>query len=463
MLQAPITELDIAPGHVIEWRLRPSRSPGASEKDDRSSSYNQEKHFSAALDARADDDPLGSYVACTFELPGPLDRAALEAALLYFVRRHEVLRCEFRHLAGDLTCRPMAAEDAVLDPVDIGPVATREGVRSHVDDCFHRIDTLSWPLLVMGAVVRPESTTVFLGFDHLVSDGLSTPIAVNDIATAYTAAVRGEAPEQPEVGSYLDFSHRQRLRHASVGADDARLDHWKAFMRSNGGFFPPFPLDLGVAPGQMYGTVNDTDTLLTDAQAEAFEAHCRKADGKVFMGMLAAVGESLRREGGPEVYRGLMPVSDRGRGRYAEAMGWFVNTMPIEFPVPAGADFAQVMAGVRDAADTMRKHLDVPFVKAWKLLAPEYADLRSWPYAVNFFSYLDFRRTPGGERQHALQARKHVWASHSNGICFWFHRNETGMHVNSIYADTPQAHRTKAALTATLTGVLAGLADSGEF
>lgn len=463
MLQAPITELDIAPGHVIEWRLRPAHASGAPEGDDRSTSFNQEKHFSAALDARADDDPLASYVACTFELPGPLDRGALEAALLYFVRRHEVLRCEFRHLAGDLTCRPMSAAEAALDTVDIGPVATREEVRDHVDACFHRIDTLSWPLLVMGAVVRPESSTVFLAFDHLVSDGLSTPIAVNDIATAYTAATRGETPAQPEVGSYLDFSHEQRRHHASVGADDARLDYWKAFMRGNGGFFPPFPLDLGVAPGRMYATVNDTDALLTGAQTEAFEAHCRKADGKVFMGMLAAVGEALRREGGPEVYRGLMPVSDRGRGHYAEAMGWFVNTMPIEFPVPAGADFPRVMAGVRDATATMRDNLDVPFVKAWQLLAPEYADLRSWPYAVNFFSYLDFRRAPGGERHAALQARKHIWASHSNGICFWFHRNDTGMYVNSIYADTPQARRTKAALTATLTGVLTGLADTGEF
>lgn len=463
MLQAPIIELDIAPGHVIEWRLRPPRASGASAKDDRNGSYNQEKHFSVALDARTDDEPLASYVACTFQLPGPPDRAALEAALLYFVRRHEVLRCEFRHLGGDLTCRPMAAGDAVLDPVDIGPLTTRQGVRDHVEDRFRRIDTLSWPLLAMGAVFRPESTTVFLGFDHLVSDGLSTPIAVNDIATAYTAATRGRAPGRPEVGSYLDFGHEQRLRHASLGADDARLDRWKAFMRGNGGFFPPFPLDLGVAPGEMYGTVNDTDTLLTGAGAEAFEAHCRKADGKVFMGVLAAVGEALRREGGPEVYRGLMPVSDRGRGRYAEAMGWFVNTMPIAFPVPAGADFAQVVAGVRDAAAEMRDHLDVPFVKAWRLLAPEYADLRSWPYAVNFFSYLDFRRSPGGERQHALKARKHIWASHSNGICFWFHRNETGMHVNTIYADTPQAHRTKASLTATLTGVLSGVADTGDF
>ncbi|GAB3473130.1 condensation domain-containing protein [Nocardiopsis coralliicola] len=459
MLQAPIAELDIAPGNVVEWTLRPYNRP---DRGGSGASYNQEKHFSVAVDAQDDDEPLSSYVACTFELDGPPDRAALHAALDSFVRRHEVLRCEFEPGDGALECRPMGVGDVVLEPVEFGRFDDRDRLRAHLEERFRGIDTLSWPLLVMGAVERAGSTTVYLAFDHMVSDGLSTPIAVNDVASAYAEAVAGRADRRAPVGSYLEFSAAQRAEHTTLTADDPRFGYWKGFMRRNGGFFPPFPLDLGVEPGGMYATVNSSDVLLDAAGADAFEAQCRKADGKTFMGVLAAVGTALRREGGPDVYRGLMPVGDRGRGSYAEAMGWFVNTMPIEFPVAPGAPFAETMAAVRAGAEEMRDNLGVPFVQAWRLLAPEYADLRSWPYAVNFFSYIDFRKTPGADRHAELRARKHVWSSHSNGICFWFHRADSGLHVNTIAADTPQARATKVGLMAAVRTAMESVASRGE-
>ncbi|MFJ6570324.1 condensation domain-containing protein [Streptomyces sp. NPDC091292] len=484
MLQAPIAELDVAPGQVVEWRLRstrtraadPTPTPGPAAptaapasvpapvpaQRRKIASYNQEKHFTTAQDGRTAGDPISSYVAASFEIDGPLDRPALDAALHHFVRRHEVLRCEFRQLAGDLTCEPLGPDEVTLEPFDLGHVDCPEKIRTYLSESFERIDTLSWPLFVMGAVIRDTSTTVYLAFDHLVSDGMSTPIAVHDIATAYEACSRDRAAEFPETGSYLTFGQEQRLLGRSIDADDSRLGYWKTFMAHNGGFFPPFPLDLGVEPGRMYPTLNETDALLSAAAVDALEARCLAAGGRPYMGVLAAVAVALRKEGGPDVYRGLMPVSERGRGSYAHAMGWFVNTLPIEFSV-AGDDFTEVIGRVRAASTEMLSNIGVPFVKVWHLLAPEYASLRSWPYAVNFFSYLDFRKAPGAEHHTALKARKHIWASSTNGICFWFHRNDTGLYVNSLYVETPQARHTKAAFVRTLSATMTTMADTGEF
>ncbi len=235
-------------------------------------------------------------------------------------------------------------------------------------------------------------------------------------------------------------------------------------MTRGGAFFPPFPLDLGVEPGRMYPTVNETGMLLGSGEAEALEARCRAADGRLFMGLLAAVGVALRKEGGPDVYRGFMPVSERDRGPYAHTMGWFINTMPIEFSVAEGETFTEVVDNVRVAVAEMRRHADVPFVKVWHLLAPvEYSALRYWPYAVNFFSYLDFRKSPGSRNHAAWKARKRIWASRGNGMSFWFHRNDAGLYMNSIFVDTTQARRTKSALGRTLTRTLESMARSGTF
>ncbi len=466
MLQVPIEDVEIAPGHVFEWSVVETRMHGSAESGPahETTTYNQAKHFAVAQDSRSTNDSVSAYVAGSFEISGPLDRGALESALLHFVRRHEVLRCTFQQLAGDLSCDALAPEDIELKTVDVGPVGSAAGIRTYLHEFFQRVDTLSWPLIIMGAVVRDDSTTVYFACDHLVTDGLSTPIAVHDIASAYAAYAGGEEPDFSEVGSYVDFSREQRSRNGTMVAEDERLDHWKGFMARGGNFFPPFPLDLGVEPGCLYPTVNETETLLPADGAAALDDQCRAVDGRLFMGLLAAVGVSLRKEGGPSVYRGLMPVNERGRGAYAHTMGWFINTMPMEFPVPEGADFADVMTGVRSAFAEMQRHADVPFVQAWRLLAPrEYTALRYWPYAVNFFSYLDFRKAPGAEQHAARNAKKHLWASRSNGICFWFHRNDAGLHMNSIYVDTPQARNTKSALGATLEQTLSNLAEAGTF
>ncbi|WP_344117973.1 condensation domain-containing protein [Streptomyces blastmyceticus] len=458
--------MEFAPGHIFEWQMV-SAKRSLSEKPAQqlqTTTYNQAKHFAVAQGARSANDMISAYVAGTFEIPGVLDRSALESALLYFVRRHEVLRCTFQQLAGDLSCDILEPDDVKLELIDRGSADSAAELRAFLHEFFQKVDTLSWPLILMGAVIRDESTTVYFACDHLVTDGLSTPIAVNDIATAYAAFSRGHQPVLPEAGSYLTFSREQRRRSGSMGVEDSRLDHWKAFMARGGAFFPPFPLDLGVEPGCMYPTVNDAGMLLAADEVEALEARCRAADGRLFMGLLAAVGVSLRKEGGPDVYRGVMPVSERGRGSYAHTMGWFINTMPIEFSVAEGKSFAEIMGNVRAAFDEMQRHADVPFVKAWHLLAPvEYTTIRYWPYAVNFFSYLDFRKSPGSRNHAVWKAREHIWASRSNGICFWFHRNDAGLYMNSIFVDTPQARHTKAALGRTLTRTLETMARSGTF
>ncbi|GAA0421394.1 condensation domain-containing protein [Streptomyces luteireticuli] len=466
MFQVPIEETEIAPGRVFVWNLvstRTNRPAGPVPPPREATTYNQVRHFTVARDARDTDDAFSSYVAGTFEIPGQVDLRALESALLHVVRRHEVLRCTFGELAGDVSCGPLDPDAVGLSIAEVGHIESPARIRSYLHEFFRGIDTLSWPLIGMGAVVRDDSTTVFFSCDHLVSDGLSTPIAVHDIATVYAALARGRRPDLPEVGSYLGYSREQRRRYREMDADDGRLDHWKGFMERNGDFFPPFPLDLGLEPGRLYPTVNELDPLLSADGTEALEARCRKAEGRLFMGLLAAVGVSLRKEGGPDVYRGLMPVNERGRGAYAHTMGWFINTLPVEFPVGEGRGLDETMAGVSAGLDEMWRHVDVPFVKAWSLLAPEHFSLRTWPFAVNFFSYLDFRKVPGARHHSAWRARKHIWSSRTNGICFWFHRNDTGLYMNSIYADTAEARRTKAALGRTLVRTMENMAHHGTF
>ncbi|MFG2998598.1 condensation domain-containing protein [Streptomyces sp. NPDC048340] len=446
MRQFPLEMHHMAPGRVVEWRLRSTAAEACGPDDaaDRQASFNQDKHFTVAEESRADGDPIASWVAVTFEVAGALDEDALTRSLLAFVQRHEVLRCEFRRLAGELACAPIAPDELALDSVPVAAFETSGALKHFLVERFKRsIDTLSWPLFTMGAVLREDSATVYLAFDHIVCDGLSMPVVVNDVQSVYEALCRGEEHVVEPAPSYLDFAEEQRGRYLSIDATDERLDNWKAFIARGGGeFFPRFPLELGVEPGRMYPIVSEASQLLDAGEAEVFEKACLAVDGKPFMGLLAAVAVCLREAGGPGVYRGFLPVSERGRSGWSDSVGWFVNTMPIEFDASPGRDFAQVVAAVRAGFSEMLEHIDVPFVRAWQLLAPEEFGARSWPYPVNFFSYIDMRRCPGAERHEDWRPSTHVWSASANGTCSWFQRDRDGLHMNSMYVDTPVARRT---------------------
>ncbi|WP_215455326.1 condensation domain-containing protein [Streptomyces sp. ATCC 21386] len=486
MLQIPFSDATIEPGTVISWSLHTKRAAAISLT---SASFNQDKHHSSSEATRSTSDGIASSITVTFEITGELDTKALAAALLLLVRRHEVLRCEFQRLAGDLNCTALAPDSITLEAEEVGRFHNGDDLHTHLDKTFKSIDTLSWPLFLMGAVVRDNGATVYLCFDHIVCDGLSMPVVVNELQTSYAALSADRTPELPAAASYLTFGDDQRRRYAALRPDDDRLRYWKDFIRGNGGFFPRFPFDLGVPEGHLYPLVNRALPLLDPHRTDALAAGARASGGSVFTAVLAAAATAQHRFGGPGVYRGLLPISERtdeGRGEHGgvnageadgaadeaaggasnpwqHSVGWFVNTMPIEFRVgEGGTDHATTIARARTAYGALQRHTDIPFVRAWELLAPETFALHHWPFPVNFFSYIDFRRTPGGLQHPLWKPKLHVWAARGNGISHWFHRTATGLHVNMLHVDTPQAHEIGDALHEELVRVLREIAGERD-
>ncbi|MCP3097828.1 condensation domain-containing protein [Myxococcus sp. K15C18031901] len=461
MHQIPLAEAGFNAGHIHEWRLSPPPNTFDSlTADDRPASYNQEKHFSAAVSARKEHVAENYWIGLSFKIPGRLNLPALENALLMFVKRHEVLRCGFEQLiAGDLRCDVMTPEEVRLVHTDLGPFSSAAEVTTHIRTTFNRdIDTLSWPLFLMGVVIEPTQSTVYMGFDHILCDGLSLVIAVEEVQRDYAALAAGEPLDLAERGSYLDFGDAQRHRYATLAANSPDLEYWRSFISDAGDLFPRIPLDLGLEYGHMYPARNHTVRLLDDASALEFERICRQHGTKLFMGLLAVVGMSLRDISGCQKYHGFLPVSERQDPRWQKSFGWFVNTLAITFPIADGMSFPQVVEGVQSGFKELIRNVDVPFVKVWELLAPQYFHLRTWPYPVNFFSFLDYRKLPGADQFGVWQSKTIPNTSHSNTANMWFLRNADGLYLNSIFCDVPKSvdamDRYRAAIASTLEGLI---------
>src|SRR5205807_10410160 len=76
---------------------------------------------------------------------------------------------------------------------------------------------------LLGGGSRPY---LFLAVHHLVIDGVSWRILLDDLDSAYRQAVRGEAIDLgPKTTSFRDWAMRLS-DHAAAGGFDHELDHW---------------------------------------------------------------------------------------------------------------------------------------------------------------------------------------------------------------------------------------------
>ncbi|WP_194822424.1 condensation domain-containing protein [Micromonospora sp. S-DT3-3-22] len=455
MRQIPFSDLEAMPGHIHEWQLCAPENLDPAYLAEKIASFNQEKHFTAAASARREHASEDYWIAVTFRIPGRVDLPALESALRHFVERHEVLRCGFEHLAGALRCDVMSPADVTLHHVDSGEMPTADAAAGHLKAMFDReISTLSWPLFRMGVLVGAEHSMVFLAFDHIVCDGISLAIAVDQVQRVYADVCAGRRLPTAPAGSYLDFAEAQRRKYSGITAEGPELEYWRSFVAQSGGLFPQIPLDLGIEAGRMYPAHNLTVRLLDDEDATAFEDLCAHYNGKLFLGLLAAVGIALHRVSGATSYYGFLPISERRDPRWSESFGWFVNTVPIAFSVSGELSFPEVLHAAQVSFKAMIKSVDVPFVKAWELLAPQYYHLRTWPFPVNFFSFIDFRKMPNYDQYHSWLPSTIPNASHTNTGNMWFYRNSSGISLNCMFPNVPKSQQAMSAYRSIIKTVL---------
>ncbi len=96
----PIAELDLPPGPVIEWTIRPSskaESTATTVKTTKRPSFSQELYYHLIeWQSRLHSGRLAVWVSATFKISGRLDIDALRDAFQQLLLRREVLRTEFR-------------------------------------------------------------------------------------------------------------------------------------------------------------------------------------------------------------------------------------------------------------------------------------------------------------------------------------------------------------------------------
>ncbi|MFG2604825.1 condensation domain-containing protein [Streptomyces sp. NPDC048514] len=435
-----IQRCDVRPGRLVEWTFSRATVEAAAvlPRDPRPPAYVQESHIRTARSVREGGLFVPTWLGAAFDLPCRADLDVLEGALCSWTLRHETLRSGFRW-SGDDVCRFTLGEgDVALHREVVGDFTDAEVLVRYLQDRFDAAaDALGWPNLMYAAVVREDSTSVYVAFDHTNVDAYSLQRIPDEIHELYAAGCAGRSVVAVPVGSYVDFCEQERADADSIDDTHVIVTRWREFIGRCEGRLPQFPLDLGVEAGGVLPTQKLVREPLVDADAAAaFEAYCRRWGGSL-VGLLAATSLIVHELGGQPVYRTVVPFHTRVRSAWSDSVGWYVGGAPIE--VPAAGDFEEALALVRAQLRANRSLARVPLARVLRLLGEDFRPTSPDMYSI--ISYLDARLVPGSAHWGERKAYGLIRVSYGDQVCVWVNRLHEGLWLACRYPDTGIAYK----------------------
>lgn len=339
-------------------------------------SFAQERQW--FLDRLSPGDPIYN-IPGALRLTGALSMPALSAAFDTILRRHGVLRANFVAPAGkpvQVIAPPSSLPIAVVDLTGCDPASQREQCRNLYDAEIRRGFDLASDLLVRVTLIRlgVEEHLMIFCMHHIVSDGWSIGVFLEEMRRLYVAAVTSREADLPELPvQYGDFAEWQRGR-LQDGVLEAGLAYWRKQLENPPPVLalPPDRLLHGDTPlteSDLAGT--ECVLVIGEELKQALDDLSRREESTLFVTLLTAFMTLLMRATGQGDVVVGSPVSGRIRVETEALIGLFLNTLALRARLSGDITFRQAIALVRSSFLDGLEHHEVPFERVVQDLDPE--------------------------------------------------------------------------------------------
>jgi len=281
-------------------------------------------------------DPHHFNQALLLETREPLSPAALERAMAAIVEHHDALRLRFASRADD-----WRQENALAEPV--AP--------------FHLVDLSALPAPRRVQVLTPAAAAFQAGFNlsagpltrlclfeagagqpsqllwishHLVVDGVSWRVLLEDLERAYRQAARGQRPGFPlKTTSFQEWA-RRLAAHAGSDAVNDELEYWREIA---GVPVPRLPVDFPSGGNLVSDEATVSFELSTEETADLLQTLPSVYHNRIDDALLSSLGRALAGWiGSPRLRLDL-----EGHGReplfddldLSRTVGWFTSLYPV--------------------------------------------------------------------------------------------------------------------------------------
>src|SRR4051794_19575891 len=320
-------------------------------------------------------------------LAGDLDPGVLARALAEIQHRHESLRTTFTTRDGGPVQVIAPPSPASLPLVGLAglpePAGRREGRRLLAAEAKAPFDLEAGPLCRFALVrLAPAEHLLMLNVHHIVSDGWSMGLFLNELSVLYAAFRDGRPsplPEPPIQCSDFVVWQREWLQGAVL---EEQLAYWRGQLAGS----PPaleLPTDR-LRPAVPSHRGEALSVRLPAGLTLALRELSRREGSSLFMALLAGFNLLLSRLTGQEDVVVGSPSAGRGRVETEGLIGNFLNTLVLRTDLSGAASFRELLARVSAAVLDAYRYQDVPFEKLLEELQPARALSRSPFFQVLF-------------------------------------------------------------------------------
>ncbi|HEU5231032.1 MAG TPA: condensation domain-containing protein, partial [Ktedonobacteraceae bacterium] len=401
----------------IEQRLRgelddttePSLLPVSRDQDLPLSFAQQRLWFLTQLDPQS----TAYNLPHVLRLRGPLQHELLQACFLDLLSRHEILRTTFELREGQpVQCihEPQGPTVQFLDLSAWEEQRREEEVRRLVaQETGTPFDLETGPLWrVVLLRIAEQEHLLLLTLHHIVSDGWSSQVLVEEICQGYAARLRGESPALAALPvQYADYALWQRQ-----WLQGERLQQQERYWQQHLAGLRPLELPTDHRRPAQQGTRGSLSMRRLPLElSQQVHALAKQEGVTLFMLLLAAFQVLLARYSGQEDIAVGTPIANRTRAEIEGVIGFFVNTLVLRTDVSGTPTFREVLRRVREVSLGAYAHQDLPFEYLVEMLQPE-RDPSSHPLVQVIFraepEQEQSERLPGVEVEGLVQEERQI-------------------------------------------------------
>jgi amino acid adenylation domain-containing protein len=306
-------------------------------------------------------------------LTGDLDFHVLRCAVASILARHETLRTAFITLGGEVFQRISPNADVEIPVVDLQTIPNnlreREAYETACAEARRPFDLQASPLLRLKLIKMGRNDYIFLfTMHHLVSDGCSMGVFVEELTEFYESRMEGRQCRLPRLSiQYSDFTRWQR--ESMEGEElDRQIRYWKTRLAGVPSLLE-LPADRARTAEQAFacGALSAPLSILT---VEGLKALGQRNDTTLFGVLLAAFNVLLYRYSNQEDVCVGVSAAGRSHVETEGLIGLFVNTLVIRTDMSGNPRFRDLLAQVRDVLLDAQANQDLPFEKVVEEVQP---------------------------------------------------------------------------------------------
>jgi amino acid adenylation domain-containing protein len=307
---------------------------------------------------RMDENQVGYNMPLVVQLIGELDRQKLEKAFKTLIDRHESLRTGFHQENGEPVQKihhrvPFEIKEEKRTGKSTGNRG--EPIETLISRFVRPFDLTRPPLMRAEIISRGENRHILMvDHHHIITDGVSNGIMINELGALYSGAQLAEVPLQ-----YKDYAvwQNRKIENGDIAKQEK---YWHEIYAGE----PPQPLEIPLdkpRPPMRSYEGNHIETEIDAASSALLNQMAHRNRATLYMVLQAAFNIMLAKMTGRDDIVVGTPIAGRRHENLQQTVGMFVNTLALRNRPQPDRTFVQFLADLREHALQAYENQDYPF------------------------------------------------------------------------------------------------------